>query len=100
MLQPFYASYLGGTWPNATQCMTGGDNGWGSNHGAYHGGLNDYWAVANNPYSLAYHKRADIPVHFGIAEAFTVADMYQVSSIGFLGLTCVSIMLINSSRRS
>ncbi|KAB8349426.1 hypothetical protein FH972_023453 [Carpinus fangiana] len=80
-LLPWYLPYQGGTWPDATQCMTAGSNGWSANHGSLNGDLNNKWAIKNTPYSWGYFKRADLPVHFGIAEGWTVADMYQESVI-------------------
>jgi phospholipase C len=86
-LLPWHASYLKGNWTAAAQCMTGGDDGWSASQTAWNGGSNNHWPW-NSPYSMAYFDRADIPTHFQIAEAYTVADMYQVSELsygGFLG---------------
>lgn len=77
-MSPWYINYLGGDWPEASQCMTAGDNGWSSNHLAFNGGTNDHWAVNNTPYSIGYYKREDIPIHFSLAEEWVVGDMYQV----------------------
>lgn len=81
VLLPWNAAYLGGNWSSAAQCTWGGSNAWSQNHGAINGGLNDGWATQNTPYSMQYYERDIIPVHFGIAEGFTVADMYQQSVI-------------------
>ena len=35
----------------------------------------------NTPYSLAYYKREDIPLHFAVAEGWTMADNYHESVI-------------------
>jgi phospholipase C len=75
--------------------MVGGSNAWSGLHAAYDGGLNDHWVIDNSPYSMAYYKRNDISVHFGIAEAFTVADMYQVGQIISYSF-CISILLMRS----
>jgi phospholipase C len=80
-LLPWYLNYLGGEWIDATQCMTAGDNGWNDNHAALNGDLNNKWALNNTPWSWGYYKRSDLPVHFGIAEGWTVGDMYQESVI-------------------
>lgn len=77
-LLPFYLNYLGGNWSEATQCLIAGNNGWDSNHGALNADRNNKWALANTPWSWGYFKRADLPVHFAIAEGWTVGDMYQV----------------------
>lgn len=80
-LLPWYLPYQGGQWVDATQCMTAGSNGWSANHGALNGDLNNNWPIANTPYSWGHFNRSDLPVHFGIAEGWTVGDMYQESVI-------------------
>lgn len=79
-LLPFHLSYLGGQWPAAVQCIVAGDNGYQDNHAAINDGLNNYWARNNTPWSWGYYDRSDLPVHFGIAESWTIGDMYQVST--------------------
>ncbi|KAG5927907.1 hypothetical protein E4U42_001584 [Claviceps africana] len=79
ILKPWHINYLGGEWTSATQCMGAGDNGWRTMHSAFNGGLGNNWAQADGPYSLGYYKRQDIPTHFDIAEAWTVADMASQS---------------------
>lgn len=78
-LLPFYLNYLGGDFVNSTQCMQAGSNVWTPNHAALNYGLNNHWARNNSQWSWGYFKKQDIPVHFSIAESFTVGDMYQVS---------------------
>jgi phospholipase C len=90
-LLPFYLNYLGGTWVNATQCMTAGDNGWTDNHAALNADQNNQWALKNTPWSWGYFKRNDIPIHFAIAEGWTVGDMYQVS----FSLCCVKHLFMS-----
>ncbi|RSL74536.1 hypothetical protein CEP53_000122 [Fusarium sp. AF-6] len=80
-ITPWYLNYLGGTWPEATQCMSAGSNGWDANQAAWNHGANDHWAVNNTPYSIGYYKREDLPVHFALAEGWTLGDMYQESVI-------------------
>ncbi|SCO42877.1 related to non-hemolytic phospholipase C precursor [Fusarium fujikuroi] len=80
-ITPWYINYLGGTWPEATQCMSAGSNGWDANQAAWNHGANNQWAVKNTPYSIGYYKRDDLPVHFALAEEWTVGDMYQESVI-------------------
>ncbi|KAG5992829.1 hypothetical protein E4U43_003660 [Claviceps pusilla] len=79
VLKPWHINYLGGEWSSATQCMGAGDNGWGTMHSTYNGGLGNNWAQADGPYSLGYFKRQDIATHFDIAEGWTVADMASQS---------------------
>jgi Phosphoesterase family len=58
--------------------MGAGDNSWQAMHEAYNDGLTNQWVSSNTPYSWGYFERSDIPVHFDIAEGWTVGDMYQV----------------------
>ncbi|KAK5996821.1 Phospholipase C C [Cladobotryum mycophilum] len=76
-VNPWYINYLGGNWSEATQCMLSGSNAWYENHVALNGGANDHWAKDNNPASIGFFKRQDLPLHFALADNFLVADMYQ-----------------------
>lgn len=78
-LTPWYFNYLGGEWDDATRCISGGGYSWQSMHESYNGGLSNRWASKNDPYSLGYFKRKDIPTHFDVAEGWTVGDMYTES---------------------
>lgn len=80
-LLPWYINYQGGQWLEATQCMVAGDNGWQDNHAALNGDLNNHWVLGNTPWSWGYYKRSDLPVHYAIAEGWTIGDMYQESVI-------------------
>jgi phospholipase C len=82
-LLPWYINYLGGNWTEATQCMGAGQNSFQNNHACLNNDLNNRWALNNTPLSWAHFKRQDLPVHFGIAESWTIADMYQVWMILF-----------------
>ncbi|KAJ4418534.1 hypothetical protein N0V82_005514 [Gnomoniopsis sp. IMI 355080] len=44
---------------------------------AFNGGLNDQWPSASAPQAWGYYKREDIPFHYALADAFTVADHYH-----------------------
>lgn len=44
---------------------------------AWNDGDIDSWVIANGPYSWSYFKREDIPIHFDIADGWTIADMYS-----------------------
>ena len=57
--------------------MVAGDNGYKSNHLALNGDLNNHWAINNTPWSWGYFKRDELPVHFAMAEGYTISDMYQ-----------------------
>lgn len=77
-VNPWYINYLGGNWPEATQCMLTGTNSWQENHAAWNDGTNDHWAVGNSPYSIGFYKQQDIPIQWALADNFVVGDMYQV----------------------
>jgi phospholipase C len=62
---------------------------WVVQHKAWNDGKMDNWLSAhrdadgyNGPYVMGYHKRADIPFHFALAEAFTICDAYHCSVLG------------------
>ncbi|KAF8479385.1 non-hemolytic phospholipase C precursor [Gautieria morchelliformis] len=80
-LLPFYINAAGGNLSEATQCMVAGSNGWTANHNAFANGDNNLWALDNTPFSLGYYKRQDLLTHFGIAEGWTIADMYAQSVV-------------------
>lgn len=80
-LFPWYLNAAGGDWLEATQCMVAGNNGWEENHAALNGDLNNHWVLGNTPWSLGYYKRSDLPVHYAIADGWTIGDMYQESVI-------------------
>ena len=63
--------------------MVAGDNGWKANHAALNGDQNNQWANENTPWSLGYFNKSDLPVHFAIAEGWTVGDMYQVCALNY-----------------
>jgi phospholipase C len=58
-LLPWYLNYEGGDYPEATQCMIAGDNGWKDNHAALNGGLNNHWATNNTPWSWGHFQRQE-----------------------------------------
>ena len=80
-LMPWYLNHQGGDWKDRTQCMMTGSNMWLPNHAAWNKGEIDQWAIANTPYSIGYYRRDDLPIHFGLAGNFTVADSYYESII-------------------
>jgi phospholipase C len=63
---------------------------WTVQHAAWNGGRMDKWVPAhrladgntNGPLTMGYYKRADIPFHFALADAFTVRDGYHCSLMG------------------
>ncbi|MCZ4499113.1 MAG: phospholipase [Marmoricola sp.] len=65
-------------------------HGWGPQHQSWNNGAMDQWVkvhvandgVANGPATMGYYKREDIPVHFALADAFTICDHYFCSVLG------------------
>jgi phospholipase C len=62
---------------------------WSVQHEAWNHGKMDNWLPAhrkadkeNGPFCMGYHKRADIPFQFALAEAFTICDGYHCSVLG------------------
>src|SRR5215468_10633874 len=62
--------------------LPGTPHGWREIHEAWNGGRYDNWPARQNPFAMAYMTRADIPYHFALADAFTVADAYFCSVMG------------------
>ncbi|BEH79005.1 hypothetical protein YM3MPS_48080 [Mycobacterium pseudoshottsii] len=71
-------------------CVNDPDHGWATLHDSWNGGANDNWlpaqartrSAANIPATLGYHTRDDLPIHFLLADTFTVCDHYFCSVIG------------------
>jgi phospholipase C len=63
---------------------------WGPQHRSWNGGAMDQWVnahiaadgPANGPATMGYYTRADIPVHYALADAFTICDHYHCSVMG------------------
>ena len=67
---------LGGTY------FPGTNHGWANTHAAWNQGQYDNWAVKKGPMAMSYMTREDLPFHFALADAFTVADAYFCSVMG------------------
>jgi phospholipase C len=65
------STYLPGTGHN----WAGGQASW--NHGQY-----DSWAPVRGQMAMSYMTREDLPLHFALADAFTVGDAYHCSMMG------------------
>ncbi|WP_099288732.1 phospholipase C [Mycobacterium persicum] len=71
-------------------CINDPDHGWITMHQSWNGGANDNWlpaqartrSVANVPAVMGYHTRQDIPVHYLLADTFTLCDKYFCSVLG------------------
>lgn len=71
-------------------CVNDPDHSWKGMHRAFNGGANDQWmpmavdsvGPQNAPVAMGYHTRADLPVHYDLADAFTLCDHYHCSVLG------------------
>lgn len=72
------------------ECINDPTHAWGAQHRAWNGGAMDRWipehiaaeGAANGPATMGYYTRADLPVHYDLADAFTVCDNYFCSVMG------------------
>ena len=72
------------------ECVNDPDHTWIGLHEAWNGGANDRWlpmsaksrSVGNTPALMGYYQRQDIPIHYLLADAFTVCDNYHCSMLG------------------
>jgi phospholipase C len=62
--------------------LPGTGHGWNGTHAAWNQGQYDNWAAHQGPMAMSYFTRADIPYHYALADAFTVADAYHSSIMG------------------
>jgi phospholipase C len=61
--------------------MPGTDHSWAGIHKAWNNGQYDNWAIQKGPMAMTYFRRDDLPYHFALADAFTVADAYFCSAM-------------------
>ncbi len=73
------------------QCVNDPDHGWTAMHQSWNFGANDGWLPAQAavtslagdvPVTMGYHTRADIPIHYLLADTFTICDHYHCSLLG------------------
>lgn len=72
------------------ECINDPDHSWIGMHTAWRGGNNDNWlpmsaksrSVGNTPALMGYYTREDIPVHYMLADKFTLCDHYFASVMG------------------
>jgi phospholipase C len=72
------------------ECVDDITHNWGPMHDAWNGGRMDQWMLAHlgadgpkiAPISMGYYTRADIPLYFDLADAFTLCDRYFASVLG------------------
>jgi phospholipase C len=84
-LMPFHLD----TTQSDAQKIPSTSHAWGVQHAAWNEGKMDNWLPAHRkadkekgPFVMGYYKRADIPFHFALAEAFTICDAYHCSVMG------------------
>ncbi|MFE5483545.1 phosphocholine-specific phospholipase C [Streptomyces sp. NPDC056527] len=55
------------------------DHSWSGGAKAWHDGWMDGWVSAKTAATMAYYDRQDIPLHYELADTFTVCDAYHSS---------------------
>ncbi|MVO89806.1 phospholipase C, phosphocholine-specific [Streptomyces sp. p1417] len=55
------------------------DHSWSGGAKAWHDGWMDGWVTAKTAATMAYYTREDIPLHYELADTFTVCDAYHSS---------------------
>jgi phospholipase C len=53
---------------------------WPDTQAAWDQGRMNAWPKAKGEHSMAYYRRADVPFHFALADAFTLCDAYHCSA--------------------
>lgn len=62
--------------------MSGTDHSWSGVHACWNLGQYDNWVVWQGPMAMSYMTRDDLPLHYALADAFTVGDAYHCSMMG------------------
>lgn len=73
------------------ECVNDPDHSWTAMHESFNNGNNDGWLPAqaqtsplqgNVPVTMGYYTRHDLPIHYLLADTFTVCDGYFCSLLG------------------
>ena len=84
-----YPFALRGTASNAetlAQCQGDISHSWSDQHAAWNQGKMDSWMAAKNKIGcLGYLDRADLPLHYALADAYTICDAYHCSGLTATG---------------
>ncbi|KAK9456291.1 phosphoesterase family-domain-containing protein [Dipodascopsis uninucleata] len=80
-LLPFYMG-ANSSYKEGIQCADGGSNDWIENHNAWNNGKINGWVTNNSEYAWGHYRRDDIPLHFALADEWTLGDMYSEFVIG------------------
>lgn len=68
------------------QCQGDIAHAWSDQHGAWNNGKMDSWMAAKNKIgALGYLDRTDLPLHFALADAYTICDAYHCSALSATG---------------
>ncbi|WGL52815.1 phospholipase C, phosphocholine-specific [Nocardioides sp. BP30] len=68
------------------QCQGDIAHSWSDQHAAWNGGRMDSWMSAKTKIGcLGYLTRSDIPVHYALADAYTICDAYHASGLTATG---------------
>jgi phospholipase C len=63
----------------AAQCVADVLHDWKNQQGTWNKGRMDRWAALNGPLAMSHYRRADLPWHYALADAFTVCDQFFAS---------------------
>lgn len=55
------------------------DHGWDGGARAWNGGWMNNWVTAKTAATMAHYDRQDVPLHYELADTFTVCDAYHSS---------------------
>ncbi|MFE4023950.1 phosphocholine-specific phospholipase C [Streptomyces sp. NPDC059101] len=55
------------------------DHSWEGGHRAWNNGWMDNWTAAKSSATMAHYDRQDVPLHYELADTFTVCDAYHSS---------------------
>jgi phospholipase C len=84
-LLPFHADSL----TTDAQQLPSGSHSWGPQHDSWNNGAMNGFVTAHlaadgvaGQYTMAYYKREDVPLHWALADAFTICDGYHCSVLG------------------
>ncbi|SHL15983.1 phosphocholine-specific phospholipase C [Streptomyces yunnanensis] len=55
------------------------DHSWEGGHRAWNGGWMNNWIAAKSSATMAHYDRRDVPLHYELADTFTVCDAYHSS---------------------
>jgi phospholipase C len=68
------------------QCQGDIAHSWSDQHAAWHNGKLDNWMAAKNKIGcLGYLDRGDLPVHYALADAYTICDAYHCAGLTATG---------------